>query len=185
MFKQLLAGAAAVLLCAAPAFAAADPPLPDHDRLYLQHESRASAYERALSELALQRTGSTPIKHFALRDLYDHDKLRTEAQRIATRHDITLDTTLTAPQARRVAALRGLRGLAFNTAYMRDLRQFNSVEKPLFQQEAEGIQNHQVQQLLEQAQDDDQTHARMLDHLLIQAGNARAARTEHAADAGL
>ncbi|WP_428484124.1 DUF4142 domain-containing protein [Rhodopila sp.] len=151
--------ASACLLAAAPAFAQNGVTLSRQDKQFLRRDAHGSAYEKALSELALQKAASPEIKDFAQRDISAHTQLNQQAQQIAQQNGMTLPGKLTKKQQTRFNHLKSLDSKAFDTAYVQEMKRINQSDRTEDQRELQSTQNAQLKQFVQNGETMDAEHA--------------------------
>ena len=72
----------------------------------------------ALGQLAAQRAKNEQVKKFGSKMVEDHKKVRREAEQLASKHQVPLDTKLTPEDKQKVDELSQLSGHEFDRAYM-------------------------------------------------------------------
>ena len=136
-YKFALPAAAMFALLAGPAVAA----LSSTDRSFAQNAAAGGLAEVALGQLAQQNASSQQVKAFGQQMVTDHGQANQELQRIAQTENLTLPTAPASKDQALQKRLSGLKGSAFDAAYMQDMVKDHKQDVAEFQREAQSGQD--------------------------------------------
>ncbi|WP_336763713.1 DUF4142 domain-containing protein [Asaia sp. VD9] len=121
--------AAMLSLCACTPAYPRLPPLPDKappfttaDAAFLQQANEHDLTQIALGKLTIDHARSSEIKENGQALVKDYDAHRTALSTLASKHDLTLTSTLVADDQAKLDHLSKLHGRAFDRAYMSAVR---------------------------------------------------------------
>ncbi len=139
--KTLMTGALVLGLTTGTAFAQSTLPPSDKaitnaDKTFVSKAAAGGMAEVELGKIATQNAGSPRVKAFGQRMVTDHSQANQELQEIAQQQGIQVPTQLEPKDQALADRLRGLKGQAFDTAYMRDMVQDHRQDIADFQKEA-------------------------------------------------
>jgi putative membrane protein len=115
--SRLLAAAALVMLLVPVAVVRAQQP-PGEARAFFEEAARANITGIRMGELARERAAAQGVKDFAAQMIIDHTRALEQLGRTAQRSGVRLPDAPAGEQAAVLARLRGLRGDAFDKAFL-------------------------------------------------------------------
>jgi len=137
MKRVFLAGTAALLMAAAPAFAQQTKgPNATADHQFAMKAAQGGMAEVELGRLATEKASSDEVKKFGQRMVDDHSKANDELKSEAAKKNITLPTTIDAKDKALMDRLSKLSGPAFDRAYMTAMVKDHRTDVSEFQKEA-------------------------------------------------
>jgi putative membrane protein len=134
MPKAALIFGAAAALCLATAQAMAQASL--GDQRFAIKAASGRLVEVALGQLAMKKTNSPEVQQFGQQMVTDHTQANQELQVIARQQNLTLPDKPDAASRATEQRLQSMTGIAFDTAYARDMVQDHHQDVAQFQQEA-------------------------------------------------
>ena len=108
------------------------------DTMFAQKAAQGGMAEVQLGQLAVQNGASDHVKQFGQRMVDDHSKANDQLKALASQENITLPTSLNAKDQALVNRLQGMKGAAFDKAYMRDMVKDHEQDIADFQKESTG-----------------------------------------------
>ena len=133
---------------------------------FIDKAAQGGMAEVQLGQLAQTNGASDQVKSFGQRMVADHSKLNDQVSKVANQKGITLPTSLSAKDQATKDRLSGLKGHAFDVAYMEDMVRDHKADIAEFQKEANSGQDAQVRDLAKQALPTLQEHLRMAEQTL-------------------
>jgi putative membrane protein len=106
------------------------------DQTFVTKAAQGGLAEVELGKLAEQNAGSPRVKAFGERMVRDHGQANQQLQEIAQKQGIQIPAQLDPKDQALEERLRGLKGKAFDTAYLRDMVQDHRQDIMDFQKEA-------------------------------------------------
>jgi putative membrane protein len=106
------------------------------DMKFAREAATGGMEEVQLGQLAVQNASSDQVKQFGQRMVDDHSKANDQLMALASKENMTLPMQLTAKEQAVVNRLSGLKGTAFDKAYMRDMVRDHEKDIAAFETEA-------------------------------------------------
>lgn len=160
-FIQTLGGTLSMgLLLAGCAFAQAGT-TSSADTKFAKEAASGGMAEVQLGQLAVQNASSEQVKKFGQRMVDDHTKANDQLKGIAAKDNITLPTDLNAKDKATLQRLQGLKGAAFDRAYMQDMVKDHQHDVSDFQKEASSGSNPDLKSFASQTVPTLQDHLKM------------------------
>lgn len=161
----LLAGSAlapaARAQTAPPAGAAATASISDADRAFLVKDAQGGVYERALAELAQSRASRPDVKAYATKVVEDHGTANGALEDLATFKGVTLPTSMSPADQRRLKGMTAYTPRAFDGAFIKEAIRVNAEDKRAGAAEAARTQDTDIKDFLSKFSSMDADHERM------------------------
>jgi len=106
------------------------------DKSFAMKAAQGGMAEVKLGELAVNHGSSEKVKQFGQRMIDDHGKANTEFKEIATKKGMTLPSSLDAKTKALYNRLEGLHGAAFDSAYIKAMKEDHAKDIAEFKREA-------------------------------------------------
>jgi putative membrane protein len=149
MRSLYIAGAVALALSAAPAFAgqqSSKAAKPAADKTFVTKAAQGGMAEVELGKLASDKGSSEQVKDFGKKMVDDHGKANDELKSLAQSKNITLPTDLTAKDKALRDRLSKLSGAAFDRAYMQAMLNDHRTDVSEFRMESKSGSDPDVKQ---------------------------------------
>jgi putative membrane protein len=160
--KHLFAASSlAILLAAAPAFAAETTSAKD----FIQKAQAGNMVEIELGQMAASQAQSQGVKDFAQRIVTDHTKARDQLANLAQKENVTISGKMNEADQKRVDQLKSDKGTQFDQAFLNDMVRDHQKDVQLYQQAQNGISNSDVKAYIDQTLPTLQTHLQMAQKL--------------------
>lgn len=104
---------------------------------FVSKTAQGGMAEIHLSQIALQRASSDPVKRFAQQLIAEHTRTNNELKQIAAQKGIQLPTEITAEQKSMIDRLSNLSGPEFDKEYMKHMVEDHQKDVSEFQKQAE------------------------------------------------
>ncbi|HTS61436.1 MAG TPA: DUF4142 domain-containing protein [Candidatus Acidoferrales bacterium] len=111
--------------------------MPSADGTFMTKAAQGGLAEVELGNLAVQHASDQKVKDFGQRMIDDHTKANDELKSIASQKGVTLPASVDSQSEAVKNRLSGLRGAAFDRAYMRDMVNDHRKDVAEFQKEAD------------------------------------------------
>ena len=145
----------------APAAGAANGQISDLDRKFLVKDAQGSLYEQALAELAQKRATRGAVKDYAAKVVSDHETANQSLQDLATFKNVTLPTTMTAADQRRLKGMEAHTKSSFDAAFIKEAIRINSEDKQASASETAHTQDSDIKAFLDKFSSMDADHEKM------------------------
>ena len=106
------------------------------DQSFMMKAAQGGQAEVELGNLAQSNAKSDAVKQFGQRMVTDHSKANDELKNIAVQKNVTLPTSLDAKDQATKDKLSGMKGAAFDRAYMADMVKDHKTDIAAFEREA-------------------------------------------------
>lgn len=134
--------ALAAMLAAAPLVTVhAAEPVSDADRAFVAMVSQGGMFEVAAGQLGTGQAHRQDIKDQANTEAHDHKGVGDRLKEAAKDAGITFPETLNPQFQKKLDALKALSGVAFDTAYLREMEDIHAKDGSAFANEAKGGTN--------------------------------------------
>lgn len=171
--RTILAGAVALAMSAAPAFAGARAAKAKAgaDQGFVTRAARGGLAEVQLGDLAKDKASSPEVKQFAERMVTDHSRANDELKALAQSKNITLPSTLSMKDQALKDRLSKLSGEQFDRAYMRAMVRDHTKDVNEFRRESKSAKDPDVKAFAAK------TLPTLEDHLKLAHQDAKAVAT--------
>lgn len=122
---MLMTGAASLLLVPVAAQARAS----DADKTFLTQDVQGGRYELALARLGAARATNAAIRRYSQMVVRDHTTANAALTRLAKSEGIAPPAGMKTDDKEKLAKLHGMRGLAFDRAYVEEQNRINTEDK--------------------------------------------------------
>ena len=153
MLKATLA-CAFLVLASAEVMAAAPS-----DERFIRHEVQASTYESEIARLGQVRATRTDVRAYAETLVNDHEAYNGALRELAKSKGISIPPGISANDKKRLDQLAGTRGVAFDTAFVREAQRVNNDEIRTFRQEARHTTDPDIRSFVGRFLEVDEKHA--------------------------
>lgn len=126
--------------------------LTNSDKAYLRNEALSTAYANSLAEIAKAGAARGDVKGYAEDTITSYKLPISRLQHLALGLGVILPANPTAEQVAEARHLQGLRGPAFDQAYIADALSTTGAEVQANQQELSTTKNAQIQAYIQESQ---------------------------------
>jgi len=131
------------------------------DTKFAKEAASGGMAEVQMGQLAVQNASNEQVKKFGQRMVDDHSKANDQLKGIAAKDNITLPSELDAKDQATLKRLQGLKGTAFDRAYMQDMVKDHQHDVSDFQKEASNGSNPDLKAFASQTLPTLQEHLKM------------------------
>ena len=131
------------------------------DRAFLVKAAQGSVYEKTLAELAQTRASRADVKAYASQIVSDHETANGALQDLATFKGVTLPTTMSAADQRRLKGMTAYTSKAFDAAFVKEAIRINAEDKKAGAAESARTQDADIKAFLDKFSSMDADHERM------------------------
>ena len=143
------------------------------DRNFAMKAAAAGLAEVNDAQIALKNASRQDVKDFAQRMVQDHTKANDELKSIASSKGITLPTSATASDRKKIAALQKLKGAKFDQQYIEGQRTAHKQAVALFSGESENGKDPQLISFARQTLPTLQDHLKMITAMPLKTAKAQ------------
>ena len=140
-FLALCATVALPMMCAR-----ADETVSDADRAFVGMVSQGGMFEVKVGELAAEQGSTQDIKDQGNTEAHDHKLVGDKLKSIASSNGIQIAESLNADFQKELDALKRLSGVAFDSAYLRDMEAIHAKDGAAFAKEAKSGSNQSLRE---------------------------------------
>jgi putative membrane protein len=135
------------------------------DRMFLNFEAQASAYELALAQLGEKRATRQDVREYAERIEHDHSAYNDALAKLAQLKGIPLDTSLRPADRARLKYLSAQSGVTFDNAFIAEARRVNGDDLRNFRREATRTSDPDIRDFVRRFLGIDEEHEHAADAL--------------------
>lgn len=136
------------------------------DSAYLTSTSRGSAYERAISEIGMQRGTTSTIRQYAQALVLDHASFNVNLMTLANKLSLVMPVSMSQDDEKRVASLLAKPAASFDTAFLAEEASINAKDVSDEQKELGSTQNVDVKNFVSGILEGDRFHLMLAQQLM-------------------